>query len=100
MKRKKNAPDFGDINTTLDKMIELENTKNKVNVYKVIFLIAGCLAMLILLVALCIIFYKNEFSFESLLSLMLAFFSIFISIFSILRLMKPAIDFMRPLMIS
>ena len=37
--------------------------------------------MLILLVALCIIFYKNQFSFESLLSLLLAFFSIFISIF-------------------
>ena len=73
--------DFTDNNTTLDKMIQLENSKNKVNVYKVILLIAGCLAMLILLVALCIIFYKNQFSFESLLSLLLAFFSIFISIF-------------------
>lgn len=107
MKRKKNAPDFGDINTTLDKMIELENTKNKVNVYKVIFLIAGCLAMLILLVALCIIFYKNEFSFESLLSLMLAFFSIFISIFFYFkadetsnRFYETSYDFMKDVSVT
>lgn len=59
----------------------MENSKNKVNIYKVILLVAGCLAMLILLVALCIIFCRNQFSFESLLSLLLAFFSIFISIF-------------------
>ena len=37
--------------------------------------------MLALVIALCIIFYKNQFSFESLLSLLLAFFSIFISSF-------------------
>lgn len=78
---RKNSPDFGDINTALDKMIQLENSKNKVSAYKVILLVAGCVAMLILLIALCMIFYKNNFSFESLLSLLLAFFSIFISIF-------------------
>lgn len=107
MKRRKNAPDFGDINSTLDKLIELENTKNKVNVYKVIFLIAGCLAMLILLVALCIIFYKNQFSFESLLSLMLAFFSIFISIFFYFkadetsnRFYETSYDFMKDVSVT
>ena len=78
---RRNSPDFGDINTVLDKMIQLEKSKNKVSVYKVILLIAGCIAMLVLLIALCMIFYKNHFSFESLLSLLLAFFSIFISIF-------------------
>ena len=77
----KNSHDFGDINTVLDKMIQLENSKNKVSAYKVILLVTGCVAMLILLIALCLIFYKNNFSFESLLSLLLAFFSIFISIF-------------------
>lgn len=78
---KKNRKEFNEINTTLDKMIELENSKNKVNVYKVILLITGCLAGLIVVAALCVVFYKSSFSLESLLSLLLAFFSIFISIF-------------------
>lgn len=81
MNNKKNTPTMSEINAVLDKMLQLEGTKKPVNIYKVILLIAGCLAGLILLVALCIIFYKNQFSFESLLSLLLAFFSIFISIF-------------------
>lgn len=81
MKIKKESPDFRDINTVLDKMLQLEKSKNKVNVYKVILLVFGCLVMFALVIALCIIFYKNQFSFESLLSLLLAFFSIFISIF-------------------
>ena len=81
MKKRRTVTELGDINTTLDKMIQLENSKNKVNIYKVILLITGCLAALIMLIALCVIFYKNQFSFESLLSLLLAFFSIFISIF-------------------
>lgn len=40
-----------------------------------------CAASLILIIFLCIMMYKNNFSMESLLSLLLAFFSIFISIF-------------------
>lgn len=81
MKIKKESEDFNDINTVLDKMLQLEKSKNRVNIYKVILLIFACLSMLALVIALCIIFYKNQFSFESLLSLVLAFFSIFISIF-------------------
>lgn len=81
MKIKKESEDFNDINTVLDKMLQLEKSKNRVNIYKVILLIFACLSMLALVIALCIIFYKNQFSFESLLSLLLAFFSIFISIF-------------------
>ena len=41
----------------------------------------ACGATLILVVALCIMLYKNKFSVESLISLLLAFFSIFISVF-------------------
>lgn len=81
MNNKKNTPNLGELNSTLDKMIQLENSKNKVSIYKLILLVTGCLAGLILLVALCVIFYQSKFSFESLLSLLLAFFSIFISIF-------------------
>lgn len=78
---KKNRTDLNEINSTLDKMIQLENSKTKVNVYKVILLIAACIAGLFIVAALCFVFYKNNFSLESLLSLLLAFFSIFISIF-------------------
>lgn len=81
MSSKKNTENLGEINSLLDKMLQLEKSKSRVSIYKVILLITGCLAGLILLIALCIIFYKNHFSFESLLSLLLAFFSIFISIF-------------------
>lgn len=78
---KKNRNELNEINTTLDKMIQLENSKNKVNVYKIILLIAGCIAGLLIVAALCFVFYKSSFSLESLLSLLLAFFSIFISVF-------------------
>lgn len=78
---KKDRNELNEINTTLDKMIQLETSKNKVNIYKVILLIAGCIAGLLIVTALCFIFYKNSFSLESLLSLLLAFFSIFISVF-------------------
>lgn len=78
---KKNRTDLNEINSTLDKMIQLENSKTKVNVYKMILLIAACIAGLFIVAALCFVFYKNNFSLESLLSLLLAFFSIFISIF-------------------
>ena len=66
MKNKKNSPNFNEINTLLDKMLQLENSKNEISIYKVILLVSGCLAMLILMVAMCVIFYKNQFSFESL----------------------------------
>ena len=62
-------------------MIQLENSKSKVNIYKIILLIAGCIAGLFIVAALCFVFYKSSFSLESLLSLLLAFFSIFISAF-------------------
>lgn len=62
-------------------MIQLESSKNKVSVYKVILLIAACVAGLIIVATLCFVFYKNKFSLESLISLLLAFFSIFIAIF-------------------
>ena len=78
---KKSKPDFNEINSTLDKMIQLENSKPKVSAYKIILLVTGCIAGLFIVAALCLVFYKSNFSLESLLSLLLAFFSIFISIF-------------------
>lgn len=81
MNRRKNSPNINEINSTLDKMIQLESSKNKVSVYKVILLVAACIAGLFIVATLCFVFYKNKFSLESLISLLLAFFSIFIAIF-------------------
>lgn len=107
MKIKKDSSDFKDINTVLDKMLQIEKSKNKVNIYKIILLVFGCLSMLAVVVALCVIFYKNQFSFESLLSLLLAFFSIFISIFFYFkadetsnRFYETSYDFMKDVSVT
>jgi len=80
MKQNKDS-EYSDLNQLLDKMLKLEQSKKKVNIFKVILCIAGCLAAIVLIATLCAIVYKNNFSLESLLSLLLAFFSIFISVF-------------------
>lgn len=81
MNKEKGPLTFSELNSTLEKMIELEKTKKRESIGKIILLAACSLSGLIILVTLCLIFYKNEFSMESLISLLLAFFSIFISIF-------------------
>ena len=80
MKQNKDL-EYSDLNQLLDKMLKLEQSKKKVNIFKVILCIAGCIAAIVLIATLCAIVYKNNFSLESLLSLLLAFFSIFISVF-------------------
>lgn len=72
---------YDKVNTVLDKMIELQKSENKVNFGKKCFVVTGCIASIIILMMLCVMFYKNSFSMESLISLLLAFFSIFISVF-------------------
>ena len=69
-----------DINAMLEKMVELEKSKNKVNVYKVILIIAGSIAGILTLITLLCIMYNKNLSMESILSFLLAFFSIFISV--------------------
>ncbi len=73
--------DFVEINNAMEKMMQIAHSKKQVNWYKIIIVIAACLAGVIVVAALCYTFIKNSFSLESLLSLMLAFFSIFISVF-------------------
>ncbi len=65
----------------LDKMLELQKNKKEISFVQKSIYIFGGLAGLIIVVFLCLMMYKNNFSIESLLSLLLAFFSIFISIF-------------------
>lgn len=60
MSEKNESKSYNELNSILEKMIQLEKSKSKVNIYKVILLIAGCIAMLIMVVALCIIFLQKR----------------------------------------
>lgn len=61
----------------------LENLKHEepVSFVKKCIIITGCIAALVVMIMLCIMLHKNNFSMESLISLLLAFFSIFMSVF-------------------
>lgn len=74
-------PEDIDLNELLDKMIMLqEGSKGTSFAKKVLYIFVGiCSVMIVGLICMCI--YKNNFSTESILSTLLAFFSIFISIF-------------------
>ncbi|WMJ22657.1 hypothetical protein RBG61_11755 [Paludicola sp. MB14-C6] len=70
-----------DLSEILDKMLELQKSeKSNTFIHKTIVVLCG-IAAIIIIVFLCLMMYKNNFSIESLLSLLLAFFSIFISMF-------------------
>lgn len=81
MNSEKHSSDFYHLNSALEKMLELGQTKKKESLSKIILTGACSLGGIIILVTLCLIFYREKFSMESLISLLLAFFSIFISIF-------------------
>ena len=82
-KRESTEMDLGDVSISelLDKLIKLkEDEKSPSFLKKVVYVVSGiCLIMFIGLICLCL--YKNSFTTESILATLLAFFSIFISIF-------------------
>lgn len=73
--------DYKDIDEILDKLIKLKTSDKKTPfLKKVIYITAGiCTVAFAFLVCACI--YKNNFTTESILATLLAFFSIFISLF-------------------
>lgn len=85
MKEDKNSKihsdDKTDLNEILDKMLKLqEGNKAPSFLKKTVYVIAGiCIVLFVLLI--CGSIYKNSFTSESILATLLAFFSIFISIF-------------------
>lgn len=80
-KKDKESMQYDEINTILDKMLEMKKSEKKPNFVKRCILITACIAIILVIITLCIMLYKNSFSVESLISLLLAFFSIFISVF-------------------
>lgn len=65
----------------LNKMLELEKEKKKTNPIKITICIVGGIGCVMFIAILCYSILKSDFSLDSILSILLAFFSIFISIF-------------------
>ena len=65
----------------LDKMLELEKKKEKASPIKITICIVGGVGSVMFIAILCYSILKSDFSLDSILSTLLAFFSIFISIF-------------------
>ncbi len=63
------------------KILELEKEKRKTNPLKITICIVGGIGCIMFIAILCYSIVKSEFSLDSILSTLLAFFSIFISIF-------------------
>lgn len=79
----KNDSTLKEYHDLLDKMLKIQNGRkdSPVSVYKVILCIAASICLVLFIGLLCFLIYKNNYSLESILSLLMAFFSIFISIF-------------------
>lgn len=69
------------VNEILDKMLKLQEKGKKPSFLKKTVYIVSSICVVILVVFVCLVIYKNNFSTESVLSSLLAFFSIFISVF-------------------
>jgi len=65
----------------LDKLLQLEKPTTTINKYiKIIICVAGGIIAIIFSILLCFLVYKNNFTVESILSVFLAFFSIFMAV--------------------
>ena len=65
----------------LDKMLELEKRKESPNAVKITICIVGGLGSIMFIAILCYAVLRSNISVENILSILLAFFSIFIYIF-------------------
>ena len=84
------------VENVLDKMLELGKERHKVEPIKIIICIFGGISALCFIVILCYrILIKTDISFESILSTMLAFFSIFISIFFYFKADETSTNFYK-----
>lgn len=82
-------------NEVLDKLLELKQNNNEPGFGKKALYVFGVISGSILIGFLCLTLYKNAFSVESILSLLLAFFSIFISVFFYFKAADTSNDFYK-----
>ena len=69
------------ISEILDKMLKLQEKEKKPSFFKKTICIVASICVVIFVIFICITIYKNNSTTESILSTLLAFFSIFISVF-------------------
>ena len=96
-----------DVMDVLEKMIELEKERHKVSAIRITICVVGGIGTLMMMGLLCYRLIKTDFSFESILSTLLAFFSIFISIFFYFKadetstnFYKSSYDFMKDISVT
>lgn len=65
----------------LDKLLKLQEKENKPSFLKKTIYVVVSICVIILVIFICAVIYKNNFSTESVLATLLAFFSIFVSVF-------------------
>lgn len=97
-KKKKNENELQeelDMMAVLNKMLELEKEKHKVSPIKVTICIVGGIGTVMFIGLLCYRLVKTDFSFDSILSTLLAFFSIFISIFFYFKADETSTNFYK-----
>lgn len=86
-------PEKENLSDILDKMLELRRTEKCYTWMQKAMTVFCGIAAIIVISFLCVMMYKNNFSIESLLSLLLAFFSIFISVFFYFKASDTSNDF-------
>lgn len=79
----------------LSKMLELEKEKHKVSPIKITICVVGGIGTVMFVGLLCYRLVKTDFSFDSILSTLLAFFSIFISIFFYFKADETSTNFYK-----
>jgi len=79
----------------LNKLLELEKEKHKINPIKITICIVGGIGTVMFIGLLCYRLVKTDFSFDSILSTLLAFFSIFISIFFYFKADETSTNFYK-----
>lgn len=107
MNNENKMPNYNEAREILDKMIELEKSEKKMSFGKKCFFVTACVAAIVILIALCVMLDKKSFSLESLISVLLAFFSIFISVFFYFkadeasnRFYETSYDFMKDVSVT
>lgn len=84
-----------DVMDILNKMLELEKEKHKVSPINITICIVGGIGTVMLIGLLCYRLINTDFSLDSILSTLLAFFSIFISIFFYFKADETSTDFYK-----
>lgn len=84
-----------DVMDVLSKMLELEKEKHKVSPIKITVCVVGGIGTVMFISLLCYRLIKTDFSFDSILSTLLAFFSIFISIFFYFKADETSTNFYK-----